>query len=478
MISRLPALLATLFLALMLTAPAFADDAMLVIDSSASMGGKLGRDRKADLVADAVRTAVSDFPTEARIGLLAFGSRSKTSCSDAEIIVRPQTNGNEHVAEAAAALKPRGKSPIAVALERAANALDYQKKRATIVVFVDKVEACDADPCVLAEALKKKAHDLTVEVIGLGLADEEIPGVACIAEKTGGKFLNAKDGTDLDGGLAAALASAKAPPPTLPTASIEAPASVMQSEVFDVGYDGPKAKGDRIQVAWPGLPPGSEIRGVLVGEDGKHRKLTAPTEAGTYELRYFHPALNAVLATRPIEVAMRPVSVTVPAHVAAGAPFSIGWTGPAAEFDEIRIASAAEPKVASAKVKRDGRPVVLDAPLEAGTYEAQYHQAAENSTGASVRFTVDAPVATLRAPSSAEAGSRITVEWTGPAARYDNIVIAQSDMRADQHVTSARIRPDRPSVSIAVPREAGSYELRYIAGDGRAIFASVPFTVE
>ncbi len=478
MTARLP-ILSALFLAL-LAVPALADSAMLVIDSSASMAGKLGRDRKADLVADAVASAVADFPSGAKLGLLAFGNVSKTSCSDAAVVVKPQTNGKDAVSQAVATLVPRGKAPLAVAIDRAANALDYRKERATIVVIVDKVEACDADPCLLAESIKQKAHDLTIEVIGLGLEDADIPGVACIAEKTGGKFLNAKDGTDLAGGLTLALASAKAPPATLPSASIDAPDKVVQSDVFEVGYDGPKDKDDRIQISWPGLPAGSEIRSVLAAPDGQKRRMTAPAEAGTYELRYYHPALNAVLATRVLDVGMRPVTVSAPARSPAGAPMTIAWTGPAAQFDEIWItpANGSDTKLASAPIKHNFKPVSLDAPLEPGLYEVRYHSAADNTTAAKVQFTVDPPAATLNAPASAAAGSRIDVAWTGPGARYDDVVIARAGMASSEHVTMARIRPDMASVRITVPAEPGDYELRYVAGDGKAVFATRPFTAQ
>ncbi len=477
MTARLP-ILAALVLALS-AAPALADSAMLVIDSSASMAGKLGRDRKADLVADAVTSAVADFPTGARLGLLAFGSASKTSCTDAAVVVRPQANGNEAVSQAAAALAPRGKAPLAVAIDRAANALDYRKERATIVLFVDKIEACDADPCLMAATIKQKARDLTIEVIGLGLDDTDIPVATCIAEKTGGKFLNAKDGTDLAGGLAAALANAKAPPATLPAASLDAPMKVVQSDVFEVGYDGPKDKDDRIQISWPGLPAGSEIRSVLAAADGSKRRMMAPAEAGTYEIRYYHPALDAVLATRVLDVAMRPVTVSAPARTPAGAPMTIAWTGPAAQFDEIWItpANGDETKLASVPVKHNFRPVSLDAPLEPGLYEVRYHSAADNATAAKVQFTVDPPAATLTAPASAAAGSRIDVAWTGPGARYDDVVIARAGMASSEHVTMSRIRPDMANVRITVPTEPGSYELRYVAGDGKAVFATVPLSV-
>ena len=42
----------------------------------------------------------------------------------------------------------------------------------------------------------------------------------------------------------------------------------------------------------------------------------------------------------------------------------------------------------------------------------------------------------------------------------------------------ARVRPDMPTVRITVPSEPGSYELRYVAGDGKAVFATVPISVQ
>ncbi|WP_169516650.1 vWA domain-containing protein [Kaistia adipata] len=473
----LPAALALLCAS---SAAVLADDVMLVIDASASMAGKLGRDRKIDLVAESIEAAVTDFPTEARIGLLAFGAKSKTSCTDAAVVTKPQRNGNEAVTTAAAKLTPRGKAPLAVAVERAANAINYRSERATVIVFVDKVEACDANPCVLAESLATRAKDLTVEVIGLGLDEKEIEQVACLADKTGGKFINAKDGTDVAGGLAAALASAKAPPPNLPSASLDAPEKVMQSAVFEIGYDGPKLKGDRLQVVWPGLPPGSEIRSALVTKDGKKRKLRAPAEAGVYELRYYHPKLNVVLAARPIEVDVKPVTVGVAERIGAGAPLTVNWTGPAAAKDELQIApldAAPAIKLASLPVNKDGRALTFIAPTTPGRYEARYLSGEDGAIAAKTAFTVDPPSASIRGPETAKAGSRIAVDWTGPGARFDDVVIARAGMDASDHLTMARIRPDRSTVHIEVPREAGQYELRYIAGDGKAIFARAPIRV-
>ena len=120
--------------------------------------------------------------------------------------------------------------------------------------------------------------------------------------------------------------------------------------------------------------------------------LKAPAEAGTYEIRYYHPELNAILASRMIEVKVKPIAISAPDHVAAGAPFVVKWTGPAVQFDEIRLTPAGGgAAIASARVSKTGRPVAFDAPLTAGTYEVSYHVAAEDGTGASATLVVDPP---------------------------------------------------------------------------------------
>ena len=46
---------------------------------------------------------------------------------------------------------------------------------------------------------------------------------------------------------------------------------------------------------------------------------------------------------RLLDVTIQPITVTAPARVAAGAPFDVTWTGPAAAFDEIWLAGAGSP---------------------------------------------------------------------------------------------------------------------------------------
>ncbi|MBB5754278.1 vWA domain-containing protein [Prosthecomicrobium pneumaticum] len=464
---------------LALAAPAAANDAMVVLDVSASMSGKLGGTAKMALAVEAVETAVAGFPADSRLGLVAYGSKSSKSCSDVEMLVPPALDAAERIGEAAQDLKPRGRAPLAIALQRAAEAIDYTKQRATIVVIADAIEPCDADPCALAAALKEKGKDLAIHVVGLGLKPGEEAGLSCVAEATGGRFVNAIDGADVTGGLGAALASAKAPPRNLPFASIEAPDSVFAGATFTIGYDGPKAADDRLQITWPDQPVGSEVRAAMVGKDAKPRRLMAPAEAAVYELRYYSPSREAVLATRSITVSLPPVTLDAPASGAAGSEIRVGWTGPAGPEDRIVIVPAAGgPSVATAPPRRDGLPVRFTLPLAAGRFEIRYMIGGDTAPAARRAFTVEPPAATVAGPATVAAGSLFEVTLSGPAARFDDIVVARPGAPTGEHVTASRVRPRRDTLRLRAPAEPGAYELRYVAGDGGAVFARAPIVVK
>jgi len=97
--------------------------------------------------------------------------------------------------------------------------------------------------------------------------------------------------------------------------------------------------------------------------------------------------------------------------------------------------------------------------------------------GVTARAWAAAP-ATLDAPASVPAGSAIKITWTGPGGQWDRIGIAPASA------------PDRPSpdtpqstyatgnaVTIVVPDEPGTYEVRYFSSDPRTVLARRKVTV-
>jgi Ca-activated chloride channel family protein len=65
------------------------------------------------------------------------------------------------------------------------------------VLITDGLENCNADPCALGKELEQAGVDFTAHIVGFGLTAEEGRQVACLAENTGGKYIQASDAGQL-----------------------------------------------------------------------------------------------------------------------------------------------------------------------------------------------------------------------------------------------------------------------------------------
>jgi len=133
---------------------------------------------------------------------------------------------------------------------------------------------------------------------------------------------------------------------------------------------------------------------------------------------------------------------------------------------------------ASAEPRRDGYPLRLTLPLEGGRFAIRYVAAGETAPAASRGIAVDPPSASVSPTGPVTAGSLFEVAVSGPAARFDDVVVARAGMPASEHLTAARVRPRRDRLRLRAPSEPGEYELRYVAGGGKAIFARQPIRIE
>ncbi|WP_454915404.1 vWA domain-containing protein [Xanthobacter sediminis] len=206
-------LAATAMLGLAAPLPAAAEPSprtIIVLDGSGSMWGVVGGQRKLAIARATVEKAMSRLPAESTIGLMAYGHRRRSDCADIELIVPPAPGAGPAVSAAVQSMHFLGMTPLAAALRKAAEALRYTDGPATVVLVTDGSETCDADPCATAAELKASGPAFTAHVIGLGLTREDAAKVACIAQATGGRYMEANDAATLDRALAATLGTAPA----------------------------------------------------------------------------------------------------------------------------------------------------------------------------------------------------------------------------------------------------------------------------
>ncbi|PTE11312.1 vWA domain-containing protein [Mesorhizobium helmanticense] len=203
---------AAAFLLWMTTLGLAADRVIVILDASGSMWAQIDGKPKLEIARESLRAALQSIPTDREIGFMAYGHREKAGCEDIELIVPPQAGSAGAISTAADSLKFLGKTPLTAAVKQAAEALKYTEDRATVVLITDGLETCGGDPCALGKELKAAGIDFTADVVGFGLTAEEGKQVACLAENTGGKYIQASDEKALQDALAETVA-APAPEP-------------------------------------------------------------------------------------------------------------------------------------------------------------------------------------------------------------------------------------------------------------------------
>lgn len=181
-------------------------DTILVLDASGSMWGVVDGQTKISAARQAVDSILSKWRPSDRLGVIAYGHRSKGDCKDIELLVPVSTFDPAKIKTAVDGLNPKGKTPIADSLRAAAAALRSTENKATVILVSDGIETCAPDPCAVAAELKKSGVGFTAHVIGFDVADPLAKNqLQCIARATGGVYLDARNASGLEGALTKAV---------------------------------------------------------------------------------------------------------------------------------------------------------------------------------------------------------------------------------------------------------------------------------
>ncbi|MEW6629829.1 MAG: VWA domain-containing protein [Pseudomonadota bacterium] len=201
-----------------------ANKVIVILDASGSMWAQIDGKPKLEIARQSLRNVLQSVPADDQIGFMAYGHRTKGSCDDIELIVPPQAGSAGAISAAADSLKFQGKTPLTAAVKQAAEALKYTEDKATVVLITDGLESCGGDPCALGKELKAKGVDFTADVVGFGLSADEGRQIACLAENTGGKYIQVSDEKALGEALVETVA-APTPAPAPAPAPQPAPAA-------------------------------------------------------------------------------------------------------------------------------------------------------------------------------------------------------------------------------------------------------------
>lgn len=194
----------------------------LMLDSSGSMAAEIPSGQTKIEAAKEVLTEVIDaIPADREgldVGFRVFGHKGdntlsgrEESCQSSDLTIPIDGVNKESLQDQVDQYAPRGWTPIALSLQRAAE--DFTQYPAgdgvtnAVILVTDGLETCSADPsdqeannqaaCDAAQALADSPGSPTVYVVGFGLSADELTVLQCVADNTGGRLLGANSAEEL-----------------------------------------------------------------------------------------------------------------------------------------------------------------------------------------------------------------------------------------------------------------------------------------
>ncbi|MFT3869902.1 MAG: hypothetical protein QM715_15740 [Nibricoccus sp.] len=275
-------------------------------------------------------------------------------------------------------------------------------------------------------------------------------------------------------------ASTGAPQPTeiqkpkdeiLTPATIVVPAVVKAGAAFTVQWTGPNNPEDYLTIVVKEAPE-QAYANYQQTRLGSPLELTAPMQAGGYEVRYVAARSKKILGRASIEVKPVEATLTAPEEAVAGTVISVGWTGPNNAGDYVTVVPKGTPDGQYGNYTETAKGALLNLtlPPTAGEAELRYMSAQGRLVLGRRAIKIVAAAVSLVAADEAIAGSLLTINWTGPKNAGDYITIVAKTKPDGQYGNYTEVSKGSP-LTVLVPIEPGEAELRYMTGQGAKVLA-------
>jgi Ca-activated chloride channel homolog len=151
---------------------------LFVFDASQSMSGYWESDQKINIARNFLIDIVDSLQNlkNVQMALRVYGHQSPVppqDCNDTKLEVPFNINNAHQIRQKLKFLTPKGTTPIAFSLEKAAG--DFppcSDCRNIIILITDGIEACDGDPCAVSRKLQNMGITLKPFIIGIGIDPE------------------------------------------------------------------------------------------------------------------------------------------------------------------------------------------------------------------------------------------------------------------------------------------------------------------
>lgn len=502
---------------------------LLILDASGSMRGRIDNVVKMDMAKDVTCDYVRSLPSHMNVGLLVYGHRSRKDCNDMEYIVPLGKNNRDTLIRTIKGLKPMGKTPITLSLDKAVKILDTRPDDSnTILLISDGKESCEGNPCSLVQDYVARGKRFICHVIGFDVDRRVEKELQCIADAGKGKFYAAANMPTFKVAMdnvkkAQPVVTKTAPSPPEPAKTRLKQGSLsLQKKQFIAGeriwvhFSTPDKYTDN---AWVGIIPANIPHGdertnddhdltykYLKGAQTGDLEFYAPGEPGHYDFRMHNTDDNGVeVATVGFQVVKGSASITLSkTTLICGEAFDVhfktentlspkAWVGIVPS--DIPHGSERRNDDHDISYKYLGGKAMgtlsFQAPSKPGRYDMRLHDTDDNGSEiGSTSFTVTMGSASVSIPkNSYQSGETIRVSFNTPPNLSKNawVGIVPSDIPHGSEKRNDRFDitykylsgKSRGTLDFVAPSKPGTYDFRlHDTDDNGNELAHVSFTVE
>lgn len=156
---------------------------IIVMDMSGSMYGKIGDTLKIKQARDTAKKILDNADKNTQIGLVTMGGKRRKGCRNYRLDISPKEGSNDAVWNLIRRTKPRGKTPLSRALQKAVQSLKTPN-RAHIVLITDGKERCGSSACNVVKTYMTQYPGLRMDIVSLATEADAEQKLKCMAEST------------------------------------------------------------------------------------------------------------------------------------------------------------------------------------------------------------------------------------------------------------------------------------------------------
>lgn len=175
---------------------------LIILDASGSMQIQDNNLTRMDSAKNSIEKYITSSSPNTKFGIMVYGHKgsNKTedksvSCESAALLKSIGGIDKDNISEILQPVKPVGWTNMGYAINKGIAAFVGKKGTNEIILVSDGAETCNSQPVLAAQ--KAKEYGITVNIIGLGVTQEEGEELRKIAEAGGGSYAFSNIGDDL-----------------------------------------------------------------------------------------------------------------------------------------------------------------------------------------------------------------------------------------------------------------------------------------